>query len=104
MSELLLVIVIALGALYWLSAMRSKEIAIMAARRECNLCDVQLLDQTVQLTRLSMSRDDSDRWRLWREYRFEYSEDGERRSEGRLVLLGHRVVRVALETFTPIIH
>lgn len=104
MSEVLLLLIIVLVALYWQSAMRCKELAVMAARRECKLCDVQLLDQTVQLCKLSMSRDRQSRWRLWREYRFEYTEDGDTRSEGRLTLLGQQVVRIALETFNPIIH
>jgi hypothetical protein len=84
--------------------MRSKELAVGAARRECKLCSVQLLDQTVQLVKLSMSRDKSDRWRFWREYRFEYSDDGDNRLEGRLTLLGPRVIRIALEGFGPVIH
>ncbi|XOV88557.1 MAG: DUF3301 domain-containing protein [Pseudomonadota bacterium] len=104
MTELLLLIVVGLVALYWQSAMRCKELAVIAARRECKLCDVQLLDQTVQLERLSLSRDASARWRIWREYRFEYTEDGDTRREGQLTLLGQKVIRIALETFNPVIH
>lgn len=104
MSELLLILLIGGIALYWQAAMRCKELAVLGARKECQICDVQLLDQTVQLVRLSMSRDGNGRWRLWREYRFEYSDDGETRREGRLTLLGQRVIRVALETFAPVIH
>ena len=104
MSEVLLLFLVVAIALYWLSAMRCKEIAIFSARRECGLHKVQLLDQTVQLVKLSMSRDKTHQWRIWREYKFEYSDDGEARREGRLTLLGQRVIRVALETFNPIIH
>lgn len=104
MSEVLLLLVVVAAVLYWQSAMRCKEIAAMAARRECKLCNVQLLDQTVHLVKLSASRDTGGTWRIWREYRFEYSDDGEARREGRLTLLGQRVIRVALETFTPVIH
>jgi hypothetical protein len=104
MTELLLLLLIVAGALYWLSAMRCKEIAVMAARRECKLCNVQLLDQTVHLTKLSMSRDQSQQWRMWREYHFEYSDDGEDRKTGQLTLLGQKVIRIALETFNPVIH
>jgi len=104
MSEVLVIVLIVLAALYWQSAMRCKEIAVMTARRECKMCDVQFLDQTVQLVRISMSRDSEGRWRLWREYRFEYSDDGDTRRGGNLALLGQRVVRIALETFNPVIH
>ena len=104
MSEMLLLLLIVTVAGYWLSAMHAKDMAIAAARRECKLCDVQFLDQTVQLVKLSMSRDETGQWRMWREYRFEYTEDGETRRAGRLSLLGQKVMRVAMETFNPIIH
>ena len=104
MAELLLIIVIAAAGMYWFAGMRCKEIAIATARRECKLCDVQLLDQTVHQNHISMSRDQTGQWRVWRRYRFEYSEDGVTRHYGNLVLLGQKVVRVALDTFDPIIH
>lgn len=104
MSELLLLLGVGAFALYWQSAMRAKEVAIGAAKRECKLCGVQFLDQTVELGRLSMSRDASGRWRLWRLYRFDYTDDGDTRRDGELILLGHKLVRISLETFNPIIH
>lgn len=105
MSELILLFIVGAIALYWQSSMRAKEVAVEAAKRECKLCGVQLLDQTVNLRRVSLSRDDSGRWRLWRHYRFEYSDDGDNRLDGDLILLGHRLVRIALETFNnTIVH
>lgn len=105
MTELILILVIGAGLLYWQAAARAKELAVFGARKECKLCGVQLLDETVQQIKVSMSRDERDNWRFWREYRFEYSEDGQNRFEGRLTLLGGRVIRIALETFNPtIIH
>ncbi len=104
MSELLLVVLIGLALLYWQAAVRCKELAIRAARKECDLCGVQLLDQTVHQTRLSLSRDAGGQWRIWRDYGFEYSQDGDDRYRGKLTLLGQRVLRVALETFNPVIH
>ncbi len=104
MSELLIIFCIGAGLLYWQSAIRCKEIAVRAARKECGLCGVQLLDQTVQQVKVSMSRDVSGQWRVWREYRFEYSHNGDDRYTGNLTLLGQALKRVALETFDPIIH
>ncbi|HAK51562.1 MAG TPA: DUF3301 domain-containing protein [Gammaproteobacteria bacterium] len=102
--ELLIIVGIGIVLLYWRAAGRSKEIAVNAARRECNLCDVQLLDQTVILIKLSASRDENDRWRMWRSYRFEYATDGEDRFLGRVILLGQRVIRIEMETFNPVVH
>ncbi len=104
MSELLIILIIGIAVLYWQSAVRCKELAVIAARKECKICDVQLLDQTVHQIKVSMSRDVTDQWRVWREYQFEYSHDGDDRYSGQLVLLGQRVIRVALETFNPVIH
>lgn len=104
MTELLLILAIGAALLYWQASVRCKDIAVAAARKECDLCGVQLLDQTVQQLRVSMSRDTNGQWRIWRDYRFEYSEDGVNRFDGRLTLLGQRVIRVALETFNPVIH
>jgi hypothetical protein len=97
----ILVIVV---VLYWFNSMQCKSYAVVYARRECDKHGVQLLDQTVQRTKLSMSRDQGDRWRLWREYRFDYSEDGVNRYEGRLTMLGYKLLRSALETSGPVIH
>lgn len=96
MSELVLIFVLGLAAFYWLSAARCKEVAIMAARRECKFHDVQLLDQTVLQNRISMSRDENQAWRIWRHYKFDYSMDGDDRRGGEVVLLGHNVVRTYL--------
>ena len=95
---------IGLFALYWRAAGFAKEAAVDAARRACNYHDVQLLDQTVILTKLSASRNEDDRWRMWREYRFEYAVQGEDRFAGKLVLLGQSVTQIELETFGPTIH
>lgn len=102
--ELLLICGVVAFGLHWLAAMRCKELAVMAARRQCNKSDVQLLDQTVHQVRISLSRDEEGRWKVWRQYKFEYSEDGITRHSGSLILLGQRLKHVALETFNPIIH
>jgi len=57
----LLLFVGAVG-LYWQSASRMGELAILCARRECKKYDVQLLDHTVHTIHLSMSRDHNDQW------------------------------------------
>ena len=104
MDYLLFIISLLCVALYWHNSMQSKTYAVQYARKECEKEGAQLLDQTVQRTRLSFSRDMNDQWRLWREYRFDYSIDGVNRLEGRLVILGYRLVRSALENVNPVIH
>lgn len=104
MESLLFLTCLCLGVYFWYDSNRAKAWALRYARRECNSAGVQLLDQTVQRIHLSASRDHTDQWRIWREYRFEYSIDGVNRYEGRLVLLGNRLLKSALETSHPTIH
>ena len=104
MLEIWVLLSLALFCLYWLASIRCKDIAVATARRECKLCDVQLLDQTVHQVRISLSRDVQAQWRVWRKYRFEYSHDGELREKGSLVLLGQRVIRVDMDSFNSVVH
>lgn len=104
METLLLFFFAGCGVLYWYTSQQCKQWAVHYARRECEKQQAQLLDQTVEQIKISMSRDSNNNWRFWREYRFEYSLDGVNRYEGRLVLLGKRLLRSVLETSDPIIH
>ncbi len=104
MDSLLFFALVTVFVCYWYNANQAKSHAVNFARRECDKHGVQLLDQTVQRIHLSLSRDQHDRWHIWREYRFEYSMDGISRYEGRLVLLGYRLIRSALETSDPVVH
>jgi len=104
MLDLLIFILVGGGFLYWVAAVRCKDIAIWAATRECRLNDVQLLDGTVYQVWISLKRDSNDDWRIWRRYKFDYSVDGASRHSGELVLLGRQVVRIRLDSFSLPIH
>ena len=97
MEAYLFIAALVCALVYWYTAQQAKTFAVVYARRECEKHGVQLLDQTVQQIKLSMSRNAQSRWQFWREYRFDYSTDGVNRYEGRLVMLGHRLLRLAPE-------
>jgi len=103
LADLLLVAVLGGLAYYWFSGTKVRELAISAAKRSTKTADVQLLDQTVSLARVSLSRDHEGRWRVWRQYRFEYSRDGVSRETGHIIMLGHRLEAV-LVAESPTIH
>ena len=67
MESALAIVVVVVWALYWRSSQQSKQIAIGYAKRECERQRVQLLDQTVQQIKLSMSRNQEGEWRypMW---------------------------------------
>lgn len=85
----------AVVAYFW-QAQQVKELANQAALQQCQREDMQFLDGSVCLKRLSLSRDESGRWRLWRQYQFDYSEDGVQRRSGQVILLGVRVQGVLM--------
>lgn len=79
---------------FWYDSARVREIAIRVAQRACQAEGVQLLDETVAVSRTRPARDDEGRLVLQRIYRFEYSETGDNRRPGSLVMLGPAVVAV----------
>lgn len=104
LGELLVILAGGLAALYALGAMRVRELALQAVIRAGNRDDFQLLDQSVHIQRISMSRDDAGRWRIWRQYRFDYSYDGVERCEGHVIMLGRQLRAVVVSEPAPTLH
>jgi hypothetical protein len=104
MSVLLFLVLTGIGLLYWMSAMRAREVALRAARLVCNREQLQLLDESVVLNRLRPARCPGGQacWR--RRYGFEFSdEDGNRRA-GEVELLGYRPVATRLSLGSHDLH
>jgi len=97
-SLLFLLLLIALGW-FWSDSLRALEIARNMGKQACADANVQFLDDTVASVSLALERDNSGRRVLRRTYRFEFSETGNTRLEGRLVLLGDRVESVTMEPY-----
>ena len=91
LGEVVVILVLGAGAIYLFQGMRITELALQSARRSCERDGVQLLDQSVSVQRMSLSRDASGTWRVWRQYRFEYSRDGMERERGHVIMLGNRL-------------
>ena len=89
-------LLMALVVVGWISfnGIQVREGALRAGREYCKAHGLQLLDQTVERTRSSLSRDERGQWRIWRRYGFEFTSDGERRYAGEIITLGQRVLRV----------
>ena len=85
---------IVLGGLAWLwfDSFKARDTGIRAARKACDSEDFQLLDDTVAISSLRPARDDDGQLTLRRVYDFEFSDTGNNRRRGSVVLLGHRVV------------
>jgi hypothetical protein len=87
----MLVVFVALGWL-WLDSLKAREIAVIAARNACAGDGYLLLDDTVAIAALKPVRNAEGRLLLQRSYDFEYSDTGDNRIAGGIVLLGHRVI------------
>lgn len=75
----------------WLDSLKAREVAVQTARAACAAEALLLLDDTVAIANLKLRRDDDGHVKLQRAYDFEYSDTGNNRLTGSIVLLGHRV-------------
>lgn len=87
---------LALAAVVWLwyDSAGAREAAVAAARRACEAEGLQFLDDTVAIAKLWPGRDADGQLRLRRVYAFEYSDTGDNRRRGSVVLLGRAVLAI----------
>jgi len=97
---------LAFGALcvHFLAATRVRELALQHVARAAQRDDFQLLDQSVHIQRFSLSRDGDGRWRVWRQYRFDYSFDGTERRQGHVIMLGKVLQAVVVNERPRVLH
>jgi hypothetical protein len=93
---LLLLACIAGVAWLWFESMGARETAEGAARDLCAPLRLILLDDTVSLARLRPVRSPLGRWQIRRHYVFDYTDDGLRRLQGFVTLVGRRVESAGL--------
>jgi len=99
MWEAVAIILIAAGALLWADSLRARERAVQAGRSACERYRVQFLDDTVSFARMRLGRDDEGQLRIARTYTFEFTETGNNRRQGAIVMLGHELVDLQLEPY-----
>lgn len=87
------------GLMFWIDSLRARERAVAAGRAACARYGVQLLDETVFFNRLALARDDQGRLRLRRSYGFEFSDTGDNRRRGAIVMLGAQLEDLQLEPY-----
>lgn len=99
MTEWFFLIALFGGAWFWLESHRVLDLARAAARQFCAEQNLQLLDDTVASTAMRLQRDANGRMVIARTYRFEFSDTGDNRLSGSIVMLGHRVGPMHLQAF-----
>jgi hypothetical protein len=105
--EILGLLIVGGVAWLWYDSLRAREAAVRAAREICASEGLMLLDDTVVIAGLKPARDEGGRLKLQRAYDFEYSDTGNNRLKGSVVMRGQRLVlfnvglRIAPAVRTP---
>jgi len=101
LSEILLLAFFLALAWLWWDSMQAREAAVTAARSACENEGLQLLDDTVGIAALRPARNAEGRLLLQRAYEFEFSDTGDNRMKGSVVMLGRRVLVLNLGLRPP---
>lgn len=81
----------------WLDSLKAREAAVAAAKATCRAEQLLLLDDTVAISRIGFARDDDSVMHLRRLYAFEYTDTGNDRHSGSILMLGGHVRVIRLE-------
>ncbi len=79
--------------------LRARERAVRAGREACQRYDLQFLDDTVSFRRLRLARDEDGMLKIARTYTFEFSDTGNNRRHGAIVMLGGELQDLQLEPY-----
>ena len=93
------IVLIAAGVLLWLDSLRARERAVKAGRAACERYALQFLDDTVSFTRIRLRRDGEGQLKIARTYTFEFSDTGNNRRHGAIVMLGGELQDLQLEPY-----
>lgn len=99
MWEVAAIVFIALGVFLWLDSLRARERAVKAGRAACERYALQFLDDTVSFTRIRLRRDGEGQLKIARTYTFEFSDTGNNRRHGAIVMLGGELQDLQLEPY-----
>jgi len=99
MWELAAIVAIGGGILLWTDSLRARERAVRAGRSACERYDLQFLDDTVSFARIRLARNEEGELRIARTYTFEFSDTGNNRRQGAIVMLGGEVQDLHMEPY-----
>ena len=99
MWEAFALLLIVAGAFLWADSLKARERAIRAGRSACERYHLQFLDDTVAFARLRLARDEEGQLKISRTYTFEFSDTGNNRRHGAIVMLGADVADMHLEPY-----
>jgi len=83
----------------WFDSMRARERALALGKRSCERDGLIFLDETVECVSLRLARDEQGRMALRRTYSFEFSDTGNNRRNGSVVMVGGEVESLYTEPY-----
>lgn len=95
--EILFILLLLAALAFWWYGTVSRETAIRFAREACKRLQVQLLDETVSLTKLRLQRTNRGHMGIARWYTFEFSASGIDRRFGSVSLIGDKLLDMHLD-------
>ena len=99
MWEAAVLALVGVALFLWVDSLRARERAVQAGRSACKRYDLQFLDDTVSFARLRLARGEDGQLRFLRTYTFEFSDTGNNRRHGAVVMLGAQVQDLQLEPY-----
>jgi len=99
MLELSTLLILAALVWLWFDSMRARERALASGKRACERDGLMFLDETVECVALGFARDGDGRMALRRTYSFEFSDTGNNRRNGSIVMLGGEVESLYTEPY-----
>lgn len=99
MWEAAAIVLIAAGVFLWIDSLRARERAVRAGRAACERYALQFLDDTVSFARLRLRRGPEGQLKIARTYTFEFSDTGNNRRHGAIMMLGGELQDVQLEPY-----
>jgi hypothetical protein len=84
---------------FWFNSMHALEIARSRGQKVCKEANLQFLDDTVENTKTRLVRNEAGTRVFQRTYRFEFTETGNCRREGQLILTGDKVEQLTMEPY-----
>ena len=99
MWEVAAIVLIVASLLFWVDSLRARERALAAGRAACTRNGLQFLDETVAGAGLRLARNEAGELRIRRVFAFEFSDTGDNRRQGSIVMLGGELQDLQLEPY-----
>ncbi|MDH5572731.1 MAG: DUF3301 domain-containing protein [Gammaproteobacteria bacterium] len=99
MDSLVIILLLAAVVMFWWDSMGVKEQARQIGSDLCRRSDVQFLDDTVALNKITVKRNTYGRLCFYRIFRFEFSNDNSNRFTGKIYMLGRYSDKVEMDPY-----